>query len=67
MNQELLGAWSVDFGSHVWIYQLWETESAFIFECIHEATLQTMFKGLGNSVGEALGDGLQQALRLAGK
>jgi hypothetical protein len=67
VSEDLLGFWRYDCGGHTFLYQLWETEKEFVLECVYEATLQTLFRGRGNTPGEALGAAFREAMRTVGR
>lgn len=57
----LLLTW--DFGPY--LYQLWETPTEYVCQCIHTETLETIYEVGGNTVLEALYAGIREALALS--
>ena len=47
-----------------YLYQLWETETAFLCQCVFTPTLQTLWEGYGNTAEEACAEGVKNALRI---
>lgn len=54
---KLLAVWDVG----PFFYQLWETETEYICQSIDSETLETICQGEGNTVSEAVTDGIRKA------
>jgi hypothetical protein len=55
----LLAFWDVG----PYIYQVWETEDEFLFQCIDTRTLETIAEYGGNTPLEAIYEGVREAMR----